>query len=137
MDKSLLLRKLAELETYHDQLREYAALTVHAYSADWKIQRIVERTLQMMCETSADIANHLIAAKKLPPPTSYAHTFEILSDAGVISAELGVTMSRIARFRNILVHQYTSIDHNVVIDILGHHLGDFLKFRDAVVVVLR
>lgn len=62
VDKSLLLRKLAELETYHDQLREYAALTVHAYSADWKMQRIVERTLQMMCETSADFANHLIAA---------------------------------------------------------------------------
>jgi len=50
VDKSLILRKLAELEEYLEQIKEYSDITVDEYSDDWKIQRIVERTLQMMIE---------------------------------------------------------------------------------------
>jgi uncharacterized protein YutE (UPF0331/DUF86 family) len=47
VDKTLILRKLAELEEYLGQVKEYASITVDRYSKDWKAQRIVERTLQM------------------------------------------------------------------------------------------
>ena len=40
------MRKLAELETYIKQIREYSSITVKEYSKDWKLQRIVERTFQ-------------------------------------------------------------------------------------------
>ena len=45
VDKALLLRKLAELEEYLGQLKEYSNIIVKEYSEDWKTQRIVERTL--------------------------------------------------------------------------------------------
>jgi len=45
VDKALLLRKLAELEEYLGQIREYSNIIVKEYSEDWKTQRIVERTL--------------------------------------------------------------------------------------------
>ena len=41
VDKTLLLRKLAELDEYHGQIREYADITVPEYSKDWKAQRII------------------------------------------------------------------------------------------------
>jgi uncharacterized protein YutE (UPF0331/DUF86 family) len=56
VDKTLILRKLAELEEYLGQVKEYASITVDRYSKDWKAQRVVERTLQMMVETCADVA---------------------------------------------------------------------------------
>ena len=34
VDKSLLLRKLAELEEYHRQIREYAVITLEQYSQE-------------------------------------------------------------------------------------------------------
>ncbi len=45
VDKALILRKLTELETYLKQVKEYSGISVEQYQADWKIQRIVERTL--------------------------------------------------------------------------------------------
>ena len=56
VDETLILRKIADLDEYYNQITEYKKITVAQYSADWKIQRIVERTLQMMIETCVDIA---------------------------------------------------------------------------------
>ena len=61
VDKPLVLRKLTELDEYLKQMREFSSVTLKEYSRDWKVQRIVERTLQMMIETCADIANHIIS----------------------------------------------------------------------------
>jgi hypothetical protein len=45
VDRDLLRRKLAELAEYVSQVSEYRDLTVERYRAEWKTQRIVERTL--------------------------------------------------------------------------------------------
>ena len=51
VDEALILRKLAEMDEYYVQIKEYKNIEVADYEGDWKIQRIVERTLQMMIET--------------------------------------------------------------------------------------
>ena len=61
VDKTLILRKISEIEIYQKQIREFADIMLHDYKEDWKTQRVVERTLQMMIETCADIANHIIS----------------------------------------------------------------------------
>lgn len=74
VDKVLLLRKLASLAEYRGQLAEYSVLGVEQYRSDWKIQRIVERTLQMMIETCADVAGHVISDGAFRTPDTYADT---------------------------------------------------------------
>ena len=37
-----------------------------------------------------------------------------------------------AKFRNIVVHQYDEIDQAIVVNILKKHLGDFYAFRDMI-----
>jgi hypothetical protein len=54
VDETLILRKLSELDEYYKQITEYKKLTVAQYSGDWKVQRIIERTLQMIIETCVD-----------------------------------------------------------------------------------
>jgi hypothetical protein len=44
VDGDLIRRKLTELAEYVTQVSEYRDLTVEGYRADWKTQRIVERT---------------------------------------------------------------------------------------------
>ena len=69
VDKAVVLRKLSELETYLLQVREFCGITLQVYKTDWRTQRIVERTLQMMIETCADIANHIVSDRgmRVPP----------------------------------------------------------------------
>ena len=133
VDRALVLRKLAELELYLQQIREYEHISVDDYRSDWKTQRIIERTLQLMIEICMDIANHIIADKQLPVPTSYANAFEILQQAGLISRQLMEITANMAKFRNILVHQYADVDATMVVAILHSHLDDFILFRDEIV----
>ncbi|WP_422698820.1 HepT-like ribonuclease domain-containing protein [Desulfosarcina cetonica] len=60
VDERLVLRKLSELEEYASQIQDFRSISVDDYKSDWKSQRIIERTLQMMIETCVDIAGHII-----------------------------------------------------------------------------
>ena len=132
VDQTLILRKLAELEEYLGQIREFSSVSAEAYSGDWKTRRIVERTLQIMIELCIDIAGHIISDRRLRVPVSYADTFKSLAEGGLITHQISDIMEKMAKFRNIVVHQYEIVDTEIVIMILRKHLDDFLVFRDAV-----
>ena len=129
VDGDLLRRKLAELSEYVTQASEYRDLTAEKYRADWKTQRIVERTLQMAIEACLDVASHVLTDRGLRAPSTYAETFEVLVQAGLMSPDLGRVMIEMTGFRNVVVHEYTRIDAAVVIRILGERLEDFRRFE--------
>jgi len=131
VDKDLLLRRLADLDQYVEQASEFRTVTIDQYRRDWKIQRIVERTLQMAIEACLDVANHVVADRQLRVASTYAEIFEVLGDAGLLEQNLREGLIRMARFRNILVHDYARIDPAVVVRILQEHLDDFRRFREA------
>lgn len=137
VDKALILRKLAELEEYLEQIKEYSNITVDKYSDDWKLQRIIERTLQMMIENCVDIASHIISDRKYRIPKSYADTFSILHKEGILEKEIFDTMEKMAKFRNIVVHHYDKVEAVIVVNILKRYLGDFRRYRNAIVDVLK
>jgi uncharacterized protein YutE (UPF0331/DUF86 family) len=133
VDRGLVLRKLAELEEYQNQLLEFKGLTVKQFRDDWKTQRIVERTLQMMIETCLDMANHLVADRGYRVPVSYADIFKVLGENKVLGKKLVDRLEKMAKFRNVLVHQYEKIEAEIIVGILKKNLGDFDQFRKAVV----
>jgi uncharacterized protein YutE (UPF0331/DUF86 family) len=133
VDEALILRKLADLDQYYSQLNEYENTTADQYSNDWKIQRIIERTLQMMIETCADIAGHIIADKGFRIPKSYADTFKVLLEEKILDRKLYTIMEKIAKFRNIVVHHYDKVDAEIVTAILKNDLGDFVNYKKAII----
>ena len=50
VDRDLVLRKLADVERYLEQLAGYRTIDLDGYRSDWKTQRIVERTLHLIIE---------------------------------------------------------------------------------------
>lgn len=65
-------------------------------------------------------------------PVSYIDTFKILHENGVIDSELLDIMEKIAKFRNIVVHQYEEVDAEIMVLILKKYLGDFERFKEAI-----
>lgn len=132
VDRDLLFRKLANLDEYVKQVSEFSQTTADEYRADWKTQRIVERTLQMAIETSVDIANHVIGDRRLRVPSTYADVFEVLGEAGLLETSLVESLVAMTRFRNVLVHGYARVDPVIVARILRENLDDFRRFERAV-----
>ena len=137
VDETLILRKLSELDEYYRQIKEYDKLTVAQYSADWKVQRIIERTLQMMIETCVDIASHIIADKGYRVPKSYSDTFKVLHEENVVSSGLFNSLNKMAKFRNILVHHYDGVDAEIVVSILKKDLKDFISYKNTIIRFLK
>jgi uncharacterized protein YutE (UPF0331/DUF86 family) len=92
VDRNVVLRKLTELETYFRQIQEFAGISAEGYRADWKAQRIIERTLQMMIEICVDIANHIIADGTMRTPMNYGDTFRVLSENNIIGRNCSVLL---------------------------------------------
>ena len=137
VDKTLILKKLAELEQYLLQINEFSDITTAEYSSDWKTQRIVDRTLQMMIETCLDIGGHIISDEGYRVPESYADMFNVLQENAIIPEVLREGLNKMAKFRNIVVHHYDKIDPNIVITILRKNLGDFNRFKTAIITYLK
>ncbi|HDO35945.1 MAG TPA: DUF86 domain-containing protein [Nitrospirae bacterium] len=136
VDPLLIGRKIAELERYLGQIGEYTDISVKKYEEDWKTQRIVERTLHLMIELCIDIANHIISDKNLRMPTSYADTFRVLMEEGFIRRTLFNRLEKMAKFRNIIVHQYEQVEPEIVVSILKKNLKDFEEYKKAILKVI-
>ena len=124
VDKSLVLRKLSDLGDLCEQILEFRGITARRYAADWKSQRIVERTLQMMVEICLDVANHIISDKGYRRPVGYADHFTVLRETGLLNARLSARMMKMAKFRNLIVHNYDKIDAEIIVGILNKNLSD-------------
>lgn len=137
VDKILVLRKLSELDQYLLQINEYSNITISEYSGDWKTQRVVDRTLQMMIETCLDISGHIISDEEYRVPENYADMFKVLQENGIINESLLGALIKMAKFRNIVVHHYDKIDADIVVSILSRNLEDFNHFKNAIVSYLK
>jgi uncharacterized protein YutE (UPF0331/DUF86 family) len=70
-----------------------------------------------------------LADRERGAPSTYAETFEILVEAGLMSPGLGRVMVDMTGFRNGIVHEYARIDADTVIRIRCEHLEDFRRFE--------
>jgi len=51
-----------------------------------------------------------------------------LSDIGVVSKKFSKRLANMTGFRNILVHDYTRVDEEIIINILKRDINDFIKY---------
>jgi len=91
-------------------------------------QDIFVLNLQRAIEATIDIASHIIASEGLGLATTVKENFTILRDAGIIDDSLLRRMHSMVGFRNIAIHDYASIDVEILKSILRAHLKDLEDF---------
>jgi uncharacterized protein YutE (UPF0331/DUF86 family) len=79
-----------------------------------------------------DIGAHLISGMEVPPPDTMGQTFDLLAQAGVLTAPLAISLKKAVGFRNIAVHSYEAINWHIVHSIAKNHLVDFSEFARVV-----
>ncbi len=129
-DAELLAKKLAEIETHVRELRTQAALD--RVREDVKEERFVAHTLQLAVQAALDVASHVVSDDRLGEPQTNEELFTLLERHGWIGSKLATELRDKARFRNLLVHGYASVDLEIVKDIVRHHLSDLEAFVAAV-----
>lgn len=97
------------------------------------IQEIVILNLQRAIQSSIDLAAHIVADEGWGVPAELRENFDILSKNRVISTDLTARLRKMVGFRNIAVHEYQTIDVDMLKSILQYNLKDIEDFYVAVI----
>ncbi|MDA3022896.1 MAG: DUF86 domain-containing protein [Actinomycetota bacterium] len=91
----------------------------------------VKYLLQSAIEGCVDLAQHLCAVNGWGPPNDNGHAMRMLGDHEVIDVDLAVLMRRAVGFRNVLVHEYVTVDDEIVTSRVRDH-ADLSRFVSAI-----
>lgn len=128
VDRSVFLRRLAKLEQLLEDLRPLTEIARSDFLADRAVQAQAERWLHLAAECAIDLANHLISDRGWRMPTTNRETFQVLAENGALPEVLAERMEGWAGFRNVLVHLYLEVDHDIVFDILTRDLDELRAY---------
>lgn len=132
VDKKGILEHFRELNEALKDWERYQTISLRELRSDRDKQNMVLHALLVSIQASIDIANHIIAEKSLQKPSTYRETFEILSKEGIISSELGDSLSDLAGFRNVLVHIYWRVNFEQVYRVLQEDLSPLKEFKKVI-----
>ena len=99
---------------------------------DFTKQDSIILNIQRACEASIDLAMHIVSNRKLGVPKASREGFKLLQDAGLIEANLAKTLMNMVGFRNIAVHDYQTLELDILEAILEKHVDDFKDFTKVI-----
>jgi uncharacterized protein YutE (UPF0331/DUF86 family) len=110
------------------KVRRYAAQSDEKFFADERNLYTVMHLMLIAIEAVAAICNHVLAKIARKAPSSYADCFEGLKTLGILDHDLVSRLTRMARFRNLLIHRYWEIDPQRVLLYARQNLDDLEQF---------
>ncbi len=131
-DAEIVRERAARIQRYLRDLRSMSDISLNAFRHNRERQYAVLHALQLAIEASIEIGTHICSADALGIPGSYAETFDLLEQGGVIEQSLAGKLRAMARFRNRMVHFYWEVDLDEIYRIIKEHLGDIDEYLAAV-----
>lgn len=110
VEPDVVRRKLLEIGEATSHLRAWAPVTVEQLETDQQLRWAVERGLQVAAEALFDAGAHILSAEFQEAVDEYRHIPARLLARGVLSATTASRLRGLAGFRNVLVHEYATID---------------------------
>ncbi|WP_338432752.1 DUF86 domain-containing protein [Clostridium tyrobutyricum] len=88
--------------------------------------------IQRACEVSIDLAMHIISERKFGIPQNSRDAFEILFNNKIIDENLMRELKSMVGFRNIAVHDYQTVNLDIVKAVIENHIDDLKKFSSSI-----
>jgi uncharacterized protein YutE (UPF0331/DUF86 family) len=116
LDKNFIIRKVQLIEEDLNKLQLFANKTIQQIAQNDIEQAAVERYLERIVTRAIDINNHLITelGDITDVAKTYRETFLKLAKFKVYSQDFADQIAPSAGLRNALVHEYDTIDHELV-----------------------
>jgi len=128
MADDVLINKAATIERCVARAREEYAADPEGFAQNFSHQDAAILNIQRACEAALDMGLHIIRRERLGITQSARDTFTLLAQANWLKPPVAEQMKRMVGFRNVAVHDYQSLQLPITLNILTHHLDDFLVF---------
>ena len=128
MADDVLLNKAASIERCVARVKEEYAADPATFAVNFSRQDAAILNIQRACEAALDMGQHLIRRDKLGLPQSARDVFVLLEQHRCIDPPVAEAMRRMTGFRNLAVHDYQALQLPITLNIIHHHLDEFLTF---------
>lgn len=128
MPDDVVLNKVASLERCIQRIRQVHGMSDRNLYENLTTQESILLNLQRACEVSIDLAMHIVRKHRLGIPQDSRNAFELLRANGHLDSELTAAMKRMVGFRNVAIHEYDTLNLDMVKAIITQRLDEVLKF---------
>jgi uncharacterized protein YutE (UPF0331/DUF86 family) len=126
----VVINKAQSIQRCIKRAREELDKAGDNFKYDYTRQDAAILNLTRACEQAIDLANHLIKCDKLGIPSDSRQSFDLLSAAGIITAESAGKLKKMIGFRNTAIHEYQQINLHIVEIIIVKESSDLLRFTE-------
>lgn len=120
-----------ELRERLARLQPLRAKSLDDFLQDAYLRDIVERNLEVAIQCCIDISHRIIVIEQAAKPRDYYEAILRMGELGVLPAAFARQLAPVSGFRNILIHEYLSIDWEEVFVRL-QQIHDLERFADLV-----
>ena len=125
--------KIKEIENYLEELSNIIPENFDKYIKNYEKKAACERYFEKIIEAVVDVAFLVIKKSQLKMPGDDSIAFSILSENEIISEDLAEKLKNAKGMRNIITHEYGSVDDELVFNAITEELEkDVAEFLENI-----
>lgn len=132
MDQLILAEKLESLRRCISRIDEKRPSRIELLIDNPDIQDILVLNLTRAVQLCVDIGSHIISESDETTPKTMGDVFETLQKLNIISEKTCEQMKKAVGFRNVAIHNYATINWEIVYAISEKSLDDFRSFAKEI-----
>lgn len=123
-----IINKFATIERCIKRIKDVYEESQENFDNDYTSQDSIILNLQRACEACIDVANIINKQHRTGVPQSGRDSFELLKKAGLLSPQLTKNLQKMVGLRNIAVHDYQTLNLDIVKHVVKNKLAEFTGF---------
>jgi uncharacterized protein YutE (UPF0331/DUF86 family) len=132
VDHDLIITKAGTVKAHIDRIADKTGMNFQLFIGDIDRQDIVAFNLHLAVENCIDIAAHIISENGWGVPGSASEMFYLLEEKGMIESVLTEKMIKAVGLRNLIVHEYGSIDFKRLFATVREDVNDLSIFLSTI-----
>lgn len=128
VNRDIVVTKIAHIQENLNRLKRKNNIAREQFLDDRDVQDIVLYNLQTAIQGCIDIAGHIISDNNWGIPESFADMFDKLCEQKVISRRTTEAMRAMAGLRNLIAHEYATLDLGRIHQFYTSQVNDFYDF---------
>jgi uncharacterized protein YutE (UPF0331/DUF86 family)/predicted nucleotidyltransferase len=132
VDKELVQRQLKQLREAVYILKDLGKTKLEEFTTDYRVYGLAERYLQIAIESCLQVCGILVASLGLRRPEGYHELLSVVATQQIIPNSLAYRLEILTNLRDTLVHDSSTLNHDLLYDYIQQRVDDFEVFANAV-----
>ncbi|HWZ18157.1 MAG TPA: HepT-like ribonuclease domain-containing protein [Ktedonobacteraceae bacterium] len=132
VDKELVQRQLKQLREAVYILKDLGKTKQEEFTTDYRVYGLAERYLQIAIESCLQVCGILVASLGLRRPEGYHELLSVVATQQIIPNSLAYRLEILTNLRDTLVHDSSTLNHDLLYDYIQQRVDDFEVFANAV-----